>query len=766
MAFEGKGGTLRALSSFRLQFSIPKFVVVEGSSVSEILSKLPQVIKDLGCEYLAVRSCSDSEDRLQKSGAGQFDSVLNVSATFENLSQAVCKVIESYDCLNLAQPLTVIIQEMVKNCELSGVVFSRDLASGAPYLCINYDDVTGFTDSVTSGTGEHSNKTLYVFRNEWQKLQSPRFKIICAAVSELMEYFDGFDLDIEFALTKKLEPLLLQVRPVTAQAHNVDENVFKMGLSRVTNEYRATKSQIKLESLEDKLLLSQMTDWNPAEMIGGSPPNLAFDLYSKLITDRNWSAGRQKLGYSAPIRQKLMYSIGGKPYIDVASSLSSFLVCGIHQTIREALLADWIERVRLNKALHDKVESEVAITTYTPSLAKEIDQRCSSLSTAQKDDFYQALRKQFSIFYQSELVENLRNYFDRYVENCRSFDDSLSITSQVKIEKYVGECAENFSTAARLGFIGKALLDSLQNEGFLSENETSEFMASLYLPSQAIMRASRTLNDKSARQNFLEKYGHLRPGTYGITIPNYKNDPHIFSKLTAGHKVEVQDKFDLSRFRTTSCDSFNMEGMLHFIKQCIELREWGKFSYASGVNYLIEDIVGLGKNLDIDLLTLENLDLQQIDQLRLGKITRNEAVELAQENRETIALYRSIRMPEVLDESFVAYIVPFTASSPNFISSDCVSGQVALLEPNSTQVDLDGCIVCVENADPGYDWIFSHEIRGLITKYGGANSHMAIRCAELGVPAAIGCGEQLFGKIFNKKVATIDCLQKKIVGGD
>ena len=30
------------------------------------------------------------------------------------------------------------------------------------------------------------------------------------------------------------------------------------------------------------------------------------------------------------------------------------------------------------------------------------------------------------------------------------------------------------------------------------------------------------------------------------------------------------------------------------------------------------------------------------------------------------------------------------------------------------------------------------KIKGLITKYGGVNSHMAIRCAELSVPAAIG----------------------------
>ena len=32
----------------------------------------------------------------------------------------------------------------------------------------------------------------------------------------------------------------------------------------------------------------------------------------------------------------------------------------------------------------------------------------------------------------------------------------------------------------------------------------------------------------------------------------------------------------------------------------------------------------------------------------------------------------------------------------------------------------------------------------LVTQYGGANSHMAIRCAELGIPAVIGAGEKSF----------------------
>ena len=74
-----------------------------------------------------------------------------------------------------------------------------------------------------------------------------------------------------------------------------------------------------------------------------------------------------------------------------------------------------------------------------------------------------------------------------------------------------------------------------------------------------------------------------------------------------------------------------------------------------------------------------------------------------------------------------------------------------------THTSLTEKIVLIENADPGYDWIFSQQIAGLITKYGGANSHMAIRCAEFGIPAAIGCGEQRYDSFIDANQIMLDC---------
>ena len=71
-------------------------------------------------------------------------------------------------------------------------------------------------------------------------------------------------------------------------------------------------------------------------------------------------------------------------------------------------------------------------------------------------------------------------------------------------------------------------------------------------------------------------------------------------------------------------------------------------------------------------------------------------------------------------------------------------------------------IVLLESGEPGYDWIFTKNIAGLITKYGGVASHMSIRSAEFGLPAAIGCGD-IFDKIKNEPHVFLDCETGKIV---
>ena len=49
----------------------------------------------------------------------------------------------------------------------------------------------------------------------------------------------------------------------------------------------------------------------------------------------------------------------------------------------------------------------------------------------------------------------------------------------------------------------------------------------------------------------------------------------------------------------------------------------------------------------------------------------------------------------------------------------------------------------------------------MVTKYGGANSHMAIRASELNIPAVIGAGP-LYDRVVNSNKIEINTLDKKI----
>jgi phosphoenolpyruvate-protein kinase (PTS system EI component) len=101
------------------------------------------------------------------------------------------------------------------------------------------------------------------------------------------------------------------------------------------------------------------------------------------------------------------------------------------------------------------------------------------------------------------------------------------------------------------------------------------------------------------------------------------------------------------------------------------------------------------------------------------------------------------------------------AAEPNFVTQRAVEGLAvaAGLRPEAT---VEGCVVLVPSADPGYDWLLARNIRGLITMYGGANSHMAVRAAELQLPAAIGVGELLYDALAPTRAIRLDCASRTI----
>ena len=116
-----------------------------------------------------------------------------------------------------------------------------------------------------------------------------------------------------------------------------------------------------------------------------------------------------------------------------------------------------------------------------------------------------------------------------------------------------------------------------------------------------------------------------------------------------------------------------------------------------------------------------------------------------------------IRLGYLIRDPRDLYVVPLHRSAPNFVTQQRIESAPLRLDNQARAHDaLRGKIICIENADPGFDWIFTRDIAGLVSKYGGANSHMTIRCAELGLPAAIGVGAQTFERIATAERVELD----------
>ena len=135
-------------------------------------------------------------------------------------------------------------------------------------------------------------------------------------------------------------------------------------------------------------------------------------------------------------------------------------------------------------------------------------------------------------------------------------------------------------------------------------------------------------------------------------------------------------------------------------------------------------------------------------------------------NKKRWNLTSAIRLPHLICKLEEIKAFRRERWQPNFITTRRIAGKPIYLEDMESAKSLKNHIVMIRAADPGYDWIFGHEIAGLITQYGGVASHMAIRAAEFGLPAAIGCGEVIFERLRNMSWIELDCASKTVKGSD
>ena len=776
-----KGRVLLDIKDRLTVFAIPDLLVFKASEFRSEAAILDEIGRHFAGATVVVRSSAADEDGLNSAMAGEYDSVLNVpSDQPEALRKAIAQVVSSYSRTKKCHiDNEIIVQRMVTDVCMSGVVFTHDLNTGAPYYVINYDDVSGLTNTVTSGDGAYANRTLYIHRGALDALRSDRFHRLMSAIRELEMVMESQFLDVEFALDSKLTPYLLQVRAITTQpnwnrgvARRIDL-ALKGIQAFVAERFRPTYGVYGATTV-----LGQMPDWNPAEMIGRAPRALAFSLYKLLITDHAWRLGREMMGYSVPAGQPLMVSLAGQPFIDTRLSFHSFTPAALPAEIATKLVNAWIKRLTENPELHDKIEFDVAITSYSFDLEEKLQAlRDGVLSEDECCIFKEALHRQTKTLLDPAAEGSIERALAR-VEAlaARQHGDGrdAGISDLSRLHDMVEDCVRlgtiPFSILARHGFIAKTFLVSLCRRGVLSEQEMHAIQSGIRTVASELVKDMHRLQSGVLDRNaFMARYGHLRPGTYDILSRRYDLMPE-FGEGNAKASVDTPEAPAIlsEETRQRIDDLLAEEGFLEwdthrllgYVQAATAGREYGKFVFTRTVSDILELVADFGEKHGLSREEMSHVSLQHLldAHARSSEGSVEERLRaIAEEEAERHSVSVAIRLPQVLFDEAGVHVVPFQISHPNFITQRKVTAPVVRLSPEENNLSIAGKIVLIENADPGFDWIFSREIAGLITKYGGANSHMAIRCAEFGIPAAIGCGEQRFEVFLKAQNLAMDC---------
>lgn len=777
-----KAETLARLRS-RLRRSTvpPHLVVTRGAWHARRDDLVREIFSSLGEVKLAVRSSTTTEDSFLRSNAGRYCSRLDVAPESAGVAAAINAVLASYD--TQATHDQVLIQPMIARVAASGVVFSRQLGSGAPYYGIEYS-VGGDTTITTAGKRGDSNYWTIMRNAPVAALERlPSFlRQLLEAVAEVEDVLAYEQLDIEFAIDEDGVIFTLQARPlfVFDDAPYVDSD---MQVGRIVDSVARTLTELsgrRCGQVGEGCMWSIMSDWNPAEIIGPRPGPLAFDLYRYIITDALWARARAEAGYRVLSDWPLVRCFAGQPYVDVRATLNSFVPASLSDESAGRIVEHSLARLRSDPALHDKIEFDVIATCFDFKLAGT----CSSL-VAQN-----VLTPAEAGAYRDGLIDITAGIIRRVPDDLaavhaleRNFSLVFAHTGPAldRVRYLLQHCRDygalHFAHLARGGFVARAMLESAVEREILSRDRVEALRRSLKTVGSLMAEdAWRVRCRELTRADFVRRYGHLRPGTYDVLSPTYAScpqlylDPQIARAMAPGaHDFSFTPIESACIERSLAADGMSLgaDAFLDFVRQAVFGREFAKFVFSRYLSAAMELICEEVQRLGVAAALTDSLALTQLlegalsvwsdDSLREGLRREAEARHIRHAFMSKIPLPPVITLPEEV------YAFEAMASIPNFITDNRGEGELVIV--NDALIDgerLRDRIVAIENADPGFDFLFSLGICGLVTAYGGPNSHMAIRAAEFDLPAVIGIGAVAFARLRSGELIELDCRKRQL----
>ena len=790
--FRGKADTLANLENNLKNAEILPQV---SFTIDEWKNKKSEILKKIlkkNWPSLVVRSSGIDEDGQNYSLAGQYTSLLNIANLRKDVILSVQNVISVMIKKGKNLPKNykknkVLIQPFLSKTNMNGVAFSCDIKNGSPYFVINFDE-NNDTEGVTSGKSK-TQKITYIARSKKIDLSSStKFKKLINLILELEE-ITGSLVDIEFGIQNN-KLYLFQVRPLII--NKAGDNFIK---SKIKFEIASTKRSLnklfkKRKKAGDCLnVLSDMTDWNPAEMIGVHPKPLSMSLYKYLITNKTWALARKKIGYKDLSSNKLMISLAGHPYINVKNSFNSLIPNGIPNKLSEKLVNYYLEKLEESTYLHDKVEFEILFSCYTPKTEQDLKLlKIKGFSNNEIKVINSNLKKltlnilenpKLSIKSVLEEIGVLENNYQIFLNKPQNYDYKTILKSCIKYGILP------FAILARYAFIASKIFKDMASIGLLSNKNINKFFNNIQtIASEGSETFGEVQKGQVSIDHFLKRFGHLRPGTYDLLQQRYDEAPNKYFKvkkikmikplkkktnkqLNSNNYFDEIELINIQNYLNSLSTKLTASDLIKFASESIKAREYSKFQFTKTISHSLELFKKFAKHHQIKLNDIVFLNVEEILQWAYQKndmALNNKMKNKIFYRKSKYQVHKEIKLPSLIQRETDIENFTIFYDKPNFITEKLITSECIYVRNLDEEIDIQDKIVLIDNADPGFDWIFTHNIKGLVTKFGGVASHMSIRCNEFSLPAAIGCGELLFENIINKRIITIDCANEMIKG--
>lgn len=656
-----KADTLLAIKDLVKKSYIEDMVIVTaGEFMHKKMEIFHKVYEHFKGDKIVVRSSPINEDNVAAVDDLHLANVLGVdSGDSDQVCDAIMSIFKSYvkgeltdENIEEIKDEQVLIQRESKNIVLSGVVFTRDIINNRPYYMVNYD-ANRKTDFISTSRNE---RTLWIARNVSREFLDVKFLKLLMAIREIEDIFKQEEaLDIGFGIDEENNIIIFRVRQLV--------KLIGKSKTMTDREFADTKAFAKCNYLDTGHILSDMAYCKVAELIGHNPRPLDYSIVKEYIVSKSWNRGLCDLGYSY-VPESLIQKVGNKPYMSVSYAFEGLTPEDLNSQLKFKLYGYYEDKLKKNKTIHDKFESEIMFTSYDFSTDKRlIELRENDFSEGEIQQIRNCLYNltKEAVFSYDEITNSDKQSLLLLIKTRRQISDSspLEETNVMKLHKYVMEINDSIKKHAvqqlarqdRYSTMAQNFCDSLVAQGYFTEEEMKAFKASVPTVFTDFDRDFDSfIHGETSLEEFNENYGQLRMSTYNIRTDCYQNMSFevIPNSPSRKDKKQIEPKLlDTKKLMQALRDAgitISPEKFMEFMVKAIKNREYFLFEYSKSISLMLDIIIQLGATIGIAREDMSYLEIQDL----LSYHSRESYIQTTQTNRSIYHSNTYLVLPNVI----------------------------------------------------------------------------------------------------------------------